>query len=147
MKKVIKAVCSALCFTAMTLPANVMANPVSEVEDNVDEAAVEQELADDYHLAFVTGDFGLQFAMTDPDQSLGAMVMFISDRRGKIVKNAQVITTVIDQEGQRMMQRARPLKGGYLIDTMHLPSGHYRMEAEIVTGGQLLIDEFVFQKT
>jgi hypothetical protein len=146
MKKVIKAVCSALCVTAMALPASALANPANELEDNIEEATVQQDQLDDYHLAFVTGDFGLQFAMTDPNQPLGAMVMFISDPKGKIVKNAQVVTTVIDQAGRQVMQRALPMKGGYLVDTMHLPPGYYRLEAEIVAGGQLLTDEFTFQK-
>jgi len=74
------------------------------------------------------------------------MVMFISDPRGKIVKDAQVVTTVIDYAGRQLMQRALPMKGGYLIDTMQLPPGDYRLEAEIVTSGRLLTDEFVFQK-
>ena len=146
MKKVIKAVCSALCVTAMALPAATLANPVNEAEDSIEDAAIEQDLSGDYHLAFVTGDFGLQFALTDMNQPLGAMVMFISDPRGKIVKNAQVVTTVIDHAGRQMMQRARPMKGGYLIDTMHFPPGHYRLEAEIATNGWLLTDEFAFQK-
>jgi hypothetical protein len=146
MKKVIKAVCSALCVTAMAMPASALANPVNELDDNIEDATVQQGQAEDYKLAFVTGDFGLQFAVTGPNQALGAMVMFISDPRGKIVKDAQVVTTVIDCTGRQLMQRARPMKGGYLIDTMQLPPGYYRLEAEIVTCGRLLTDEFVFQK-
>jgi hypothetical protein len=146
MKKVIKAVCSALCVTAMAMPASALASSVNELEDNIEDSTVQQDQSDDYNLAFVTGDFGLQFAVTDPNQPLGAMVMFISDHKGKIVKDAQVVTTVIDHAGGQMMQRARPLKGGYLIDTMHLPPGHYRLETEIVTNSRLLTDEFVFQK-
>lgn len=146
MKKLIKAVCSALCVTAMTLPASAMANPVNEFDDNIDDATIQQDPSDDYKLAFVTGDFGLQFAVTGPNQPLGAMVMFISDSKGKIVKDAQVVTTVIDCVGHQLMQRALPMKGGFLIDTMQLPPGQYRLEAEIVTNGQLLTDEFTFQK-
>jgi hypothetical protein len=44
------------------------------------------------------------------------------------------------------MRRARPLKGGYLIDTAYLAPGPYRLEAEIITDGQLLTDEFLFRK-
>jgi hypothetical protein len=146
MKKIIKAVCSALCVTAMALPASALANPGNELDDNIEEATVQQEQSDDYNLAFVTGDFGLQFAVTGPNLALGAMVMFVSDPRGKIVKDAQVVTTVIDCAGRQLMQRAQPMKGGYLIDTMQMPPGHYRLEAEIVTNGRLLTDEFVFQK-
>jgi hypothetical protein len=74
------------------------------------------------------------------------LVMFISNPDGKIVKDAQVVTTIIDQNGGQVMRRARPLKGGYLIDTAHLTPGPYRLEAEIVTNGCLLTDEFLFQK-
>ena len=146
MKKIIKAVCSALCVTAMALPASALADPVNELDDNIEDSTVQKDQSEDYNLAFVTGDFGLQFAVTDADQALGAMVMFISDPRGKIVKDAQVVTTVIDYAGRQLMQRALPMKGGYLIDTMQLPPGDYRLEAEIVTSGRLLTDEFVFQK-
>ena len=146
MKKIIKAVCSALCVTAMALPASALADPVNELNDNTEDATFQQGQAEDYKLAFVTGDFGLQLAVTDSDQALGAMLMFISDPRGKIVKDAQVVTTVIDDAGHQLMQRARPMKGGYLIDTMQLPPGYYRLEAEIVTSGRLLTDEFLFQK-
>ncbi len=146
MKKIIKAVCSALCVTAMAMPATVLADPASESEEIADDVTMQQELPDDYHLAFVTGDFGLQAVMTTQDQPFGAMVMFIIDRHGKTIKDAQVVTTVIDGAGRQLMQRALPLKGGYLIDTMRLPPGDYRMEAEVVTNGQLLADQFVFRK-
>jgi hypothetical protein len=145
MKKVIKAICSALCVTSMAMPAAALADPPGEPEDRAEDVPV-QQLSDDHHLAFVTGDFGLQTMVAVRQQPLGDMLLFISDRQGKIVKDARVVTTVIDPAGGQLMQRALPMKGGYLIDTMHLPPGRYRLETEVVTQGQLLTDLLVFQK-
>jgi hypothetical protein len=146
MKKLIQALCSVFFVTTMALPAGALANTAEEVKDSAEEQAVQSPEADDYHLAFLSGDFGLQFARTRMADQFATLVMFISNPDGKIVKDAQVVTTIIDQNGGQVMRRARPLKGGYLIDTAHLTPGPYRLEAEIVTNGCLLTDEFLFQK-
>lgn len=146
MKKVIKAVCSALCVTTMAMPAPALAGPDQETEDLVEDVVTQPDQLSNYQLAFVTGDYGMQFAITGPSQPFGAMVMFISDPNGRMVKDALVVTTIIDRDGRQMMQRASTRKGGYLIDTMQLPPGHYRMEAEIATNGHFLTDAFAFQK-
>ena len=72
--------------------------------------------------------------------------MFLSDPDGKIVKNAQVVTTIVDQNGVQQMRRAKPLKGGYLVNTVYLTPGQCRLEAEVVVDGWLLTDEFQFQR-
>jgi len=146
MKKMVQALCSVFFITTMALPADVLASGVEGIKDTTEELAVQSTEADDYHLAFLSGDFGLQFARTRLSDQFATMLMFISNPDGKIVKDAQVVTTTIDQNGGQLMRRARPLKGGYLIDTAHLAPGPYRMEAEIVTSGCLLTDEFLFQK-
>ena len=151
MRKLIQALCSIFFVTTLTLPADALVNNAEEPNDNSDEQAIEQAIQpvrdDDYHVAFLSGDFGLQFTRTPMTDQFATMVMFISDPDGKVVKGAHVVTTIIDQNGAQLMRRARPLKGGYLIDTAHLAPGPYRLEAEIITNGQLLTDEFLFQKT
>ncbi|MGK2945856.1 MAG: hypothetical protein ACSLFC_14095 [Desulfuromonadales bacterium] len=146
MKKLIQALCSVFFVTAMVLPSDALANSAEEYKETSEEQAVQTGKADDYHLAFLSGDFGLQFNRTQMTDQFETLVMFISNPDGKVVKDAQVITTVIDQNGTQLMRRARPLKGGYLIDTAHLAPGPYRLEAEIVTNGWLLTDQFIFQK-
>ena len=147
MKKFIQALFSIFFVTSMALPADALENSVEEPKDTSEEQAIEPVMADDYHVAFLSGDFGLQFSRIPMTDQFATMVMFISNPDGKVVKGAQVVTTIIDQNGTQMMRRARPLKGGYLIDTAHLAPGPYRLEAEIITNGQLLTDEFLFQKT
>lgn len=72
--------------------------------------------------------------------------LFITGADGKIIKNAQVVTTIIDQQGNQQAARALPFKGGYMIAIDHLPAGQYLVEAEILTKGQLLTDQFRFNK-
>jgi hypothetical protein len=146
MKKFIQALCSVFFVTTMALPADALTNSTEELRDASEEQAVEPVIVDDYHVAFLSGDFGLQFSRIPMTDQFATMLMFISNPGGKVVKDAQVVTTIIDQNGAQLMRRARPLKGGYLIDTAYLAPGPYRLEAEIITDGQLLTDEFLFRK-
>ena len=75
------------------------------------------------------------------------MLIFITNPEGEIVKDAHVVTSIIGQNGFQVMRRARLFKGAYLIDTARLTPGNYRLEAEVVTSGWLLTDEFSFQYT
>ncbi len=146
MKRIFKGLCSLFFATTIAFPASAMATFVEEFDDVAEEQVIQSSEPDNYKLAFLTGDFGLHFSnMGSIDQS-GTLVMFLSDPNGRIIKNAQVITTIIDQNGTQQMYRANPMKGGYLVNTTHLIEGPYRLEAEIVTNGWLLTDEFYFQK-
>ena len=150
MKKLIKALCSAFCLMSVSVPLNALATPSEAVVDNNDEQ-IEQssdaELRDDqYHLAFLTGDFGMQTADRLAERPIDTMMLFVSDREGKMVKDAQVVNTIINQQGLQKMTRARIYKGGYVVAINHLPAGRYRLESEIITGGQLLTNEFNFYK-
>ncbi len=146
MKKFIQALCSIFFVTTMAVPADALVNSAENLKETSEEHAVQSVSADDYHVAFLSGDFGLQFSRMPMTDQFATMLMFISNPDGKVVKDAQVVTTCIDQNGAQLMRRARPLKSGYLIDTAHLTPGPYRLEAEIITNGQLLTDEFLFLK-
>lgn len=102
--------------------------------------------SDNFNLTLLTGGFSLLLFKTGFLDQLGTLVMFLGDPDGEIVKDAQIITTIIDQSGTQQIRRARPLNGGYQIKTADLKSGQYRLEVEIVTYGWLLTDEFYFQK-
>ena len=147
MKKLLKALFSVLFATTMVLPVEALANPVQEFDEIVEECEAQPSESDNYSLTFLKGDFSSQLAKIDTKDQPEYLVIFISDPDRKIVKNAQVVTTIIDQNGSQMMRRARAFKGGYLIDTGQLTSGQYRVEAEIVTNGWLLTDEFNLQQT
>jgi len=150
MKKVFKSMCSILCMIGLTAPINVIAAPSEEGNDIVDEQieqSAEPDFQDSYHMAFLTGDFGLKYTsgqlLGDPVDTL---LLLVSNPQGKIVKNAQVIYTIINQSGEQRMNRARPYKGGYVVGINNLNSGRYRLETEVATDGQLLTDEFYFVK-
>jgi hypothetical protein len=123
MKRICKGLCSVLFATSVALPANTLATPLDDFEDVAEERVAQPAASDSYKLAFLTGDFGLHFSGMGTIYQPGTMVMFLSGPDGKIVKNAQVVTTIIDQNGAQQMQRAQPLKGGYLVDTTYLPQG------------------------
>jgi hypothetical protein len=146
MKKLSKTVCSVLFATSMAFPANALANPNPELDDAAEERVAQSCEDDQYNMAFLSGDFDLYYAKEGMTDQIGTMVMFLSGPNGKIIKDAQVVTTIIAPNGSQQMRRARPVKGGYLIETEHLPPGQYRLEAEIITAGRLLTDEIHFQK-
>jgi len=146
MKNLVNVLCSIFFATTLSLPAEALANPVEDLNDTIDEQVVEHSAADCYHLALLTGDFGLQLVKTGSTYNSGPPIVFTSDPTGKIVKDAQVITTIIASSGDQIMLRAWPFKCGYLVATNHLSPGRYRVEAEIVTEGRILTDEFSFIK-
>ncbi len=145
MKKISKALFSVFFATTMALPATVMADPAQEFDSTAEEEVNQLSEDENYNLAFLTGDFSMQFSRAGMTDQYGTLVMFLSGPDGKIVKDAQVVTTIIAQDGAQQMLRARPLKGGYMVDTAHLAAGQYRLETEIITNGWLLTDEFHFQ--
>jgi|GEM_PF-3195007 len=150
MKKLIKTVCSAFCMMSITMPINALANPPEEsidlIDEQVEQSADETLDENDYHMAFLTGDFGLQAANRVAAKPIETLVLFISDPQGKIIKNAQVVNTIVGQAGRQTMSRARPYRGGYMVAIHSLPAGRYRLETEIVADGRLLTDEFIFTR-
>ena len=150
MKNLLKKVCSAFCVMSITVPINALAMTPEEAVDLLDEQ-VEQSDGEirgenGYHMAFLTGDFGLQVAKGIAGKPIETLVLFVSDAQGKIIKDAQVVNTIIDQAGRQAMSRARPYRGGYLVEVDRLPTGSYRLETEIIADGQLLTDEFIFTR-
>jgi hypothetical protein len=146
MKKLCKALCSLFFVTTIALPGIPLASTSQDSDDSADEMVAGSAEEDTYKVAFLNGDFGLFYSRAGAPAQFGTLLMFLSDPKGKIIKDAQVVTTIIDQNGTQTMLRARPLKGGYLVDAEHLTPGQYRLEAEIITAGWLLTDELHFQK-
>jgi hypothetical protein len=143
MKKLIQVLCSVFFATTISLPADALSNPVENIDDTTKEQSSDY---DSYHLALITGDFGLQYARMDSPLHPETPMIFVSDPAGKIINNAQVITTIITPEGDQFMHQAYPIKNGYLLPTNHLSPGRYRIEAEVIIQGCLLTDEFSFVK-
>ena len=150
MKKRITLFCSTFCFLSATLPGSVMATPVEELLDPVEEQAEQctegENREGGHHLVFVTADFRLETVSMEAGAPIGTLILYVSDKDGKIIKDAQVITTIIDGQGNQQSDRALPYKCGYLVGVDQLPIGEYLVETEIVTGGQLLTEEFRFNK-
>jgi hypothetical protein len=146
MKKLCKALCSLFFVTSIAFPGAVIASTNQETDDTADELVIGSGEEGTYNLAFLNGDFGLHNSRAAMHEQCGTMLVFLCGPHGKIVKDAQVVTTIVDQYGNQTMRRARPLKGGYLVDTEHLAPGPYRLETEVITSGWLLTDELHFQK-
>jgi hypothetical protein len=147
MKKVFRTIISILFTIAMTSPSGALATTVQEVEETVDERETKVFDCEEYSLIFLTGDFELSLSRSNVVDQAGSLVLFLTNPDGKIIKDAQVVTTIVGQNGSQIMHRARPFKNAYLIDTGQLMPDRYRLEAEIVTNGRLLTDEFFFQHT
>ena len=129
----------------MIFMANALPNPTEEFDDADEERNPPLE-SGNFKQALLTDGFELLLFNTHLRGKLGAMVIFLGDPDGELIKDAQVITTIVGKSGTQQMRRAHPWKGGYLIDTEYLKFGQYRLEVEIVTDGWLLTDEFYFQK-
>jgi hypothetical protein len=136
-------------FLALTMstPTEVLANPAPELNDVVEEGDVYSAEPDEgnYTMMFLRSDFGMSLDKKNISDQVGSLVMFIANPEQKIVKNAQVVVTLISQSGEQTMTRARPYKGGYFISTDSLLPGRYRLEAEVLTEGWLLTDQFHFE--
>jgi hypothetical protein len=146
MTKLCKALCSLFFATTIAFPGTVLASTNQETDDTADELVAGSGEEGTYNLAFLNGDFGLHKSRAAVHEQCGTMLVFLCGPQGKIVKDAQVVTTIVDQHGNQTMHRARPLKGGYLVDTEHLAPGPYRLETEIITAGRMLTDELHFHK-
>ena len=147
MKKLIQVLCSIFFATTISLPADALATSVEEFDDEIEGNTAQYSDPDSYHLALVTGDFGLQLAGNSATRHSSTPMIFISDPAGRMVVDAQVVTTIIEPNGDQVMNRAWPFKSGYMLSTNYLPPGRYLVEAEIVTNGWLLTDAFIYVKT
>jgi len=144
MKRLIQVLCSVLFATNMSFPVDAFANSVEDLNDSVDEQVSRFSADDSYHMALVAGDFGVQHPRTSRTGQTGSPLIFVHDANGRVVKDAQVVTTIIAPDGTQAMSRAWPYNGGYLVFTNHLLPGRYRVETEVVTDGMLLTREFIF---
>jgi len=147
MRKWTKLICSAFCFLNITLPGNVLATNLDDQIENSEDQTEQFSQEDKEHLlTFMTADSNLHEVSMQAGQPIESLHLFLADTSGKIIKDAQVITTLIDQDGNHKASRATPYKCGYFVATDQLPAGSYRVETEIVARGQLWTDEFVFNK-
>jgi hypothetical protein len=147
MKNIFRIICSLIFATSVTLPADVLATEIDEADPDGQEIAAESAVSDQYQLSLVVGDFGL-LSQRENDLSFSdSPLIFVSDPTGKIIKNAQVVTTIVAVDGTcENMHRAWPFRGGYLVPTNDLPAGRYFVEAEIITDGRLITDLFTLEK-
>jgi hypothetical protein len=131
-----------MLFMTNTLPCSI------EEPANIDEKREPPPSEpDNFNLTLLDGGFSLLIFKTGFLDRPGTLVIFLGDPDGEIIRDAKIITTIIDQNGIQQMRGAQPLAGGYGVKTAHLRPGQYRLEVEIVTYGWLLTDEFCFQVT
>lgn len=145
MKKIIQLLCSLLFATSISCPAEALVAPAEASMDTKVEEYVEVKPSEDYQINLLKVDLGELGRELSQDRQT-QQILFVNDSRGKVVKDAQVVTTLISPNGHQIMMRAWPFVGGYLVPTGNLPAGQYRMEVEAATNGQLLTDEFVILK-
>jgi len=150
MRKPFKFLGLVFCFLSITLAGNVLAirseEMLENLEEQADQATEKNDRDKDCRLFFVKSDLGVQEASLEAGEPIHILHLFITGMDGKIIKNAQVVTTIIDQQGNQQANRALPFKGGYILSIDQLATGKYLVETEIVTKGQLLAEVFRFNK-
>lgn len=150
MKKPFKLLGVALCSLSISVAGNALASPEEALAFNdgpANRSAQNEEEKRDCNVFFVKDNFSIQLASMHPGEPVNTFHMFVTDHDGKIVKNAQVVTTIIDKHGHQQLCRAIPYKGGYLLAIEHLAPGEYTVEAEIVAKNHLMVDMFRFAKS
>jgi hypothetical protein len=147
MKNFFKTLLSIFCAMSVSAPTTVLANTDQEFEEVSEEQEIRPADSDNYSLTFLNADFVLSRDRSDIRDQAESLIIFVADPLGKIVKDAQVVTTIVGPYGDQLMRRAHPYKGGYVINTKMLTPGTYRVETEIATNGWLLTDEFNFLRT
>lgn len=141
MKKFIQFLCSLLFATSISCPAEAVVIQTEDPAELRAEECVDVVTGENYQITLVR--LGLDEMVGDLPPSLpDKQVLFISDTRGKIIKKAQVVATIITPNGQQFMLRPSPFVGGYLLPTGNLPAGQYRVEVEAATNGQFVTEEF-----
>ena len=144
MKKIFKSLLSVLFAVVMTSQGGAFATTLQELEEPLEEQKYNSD-SDEVTLTFLKADLNLTLSRSDLSDHADSLVVFITNPGGRIVKNAQVVTTIIGVDGSQVMSRALPFKGAYLINTALLTPGQYHLEAEIITDGNLFTDEFKFK--
>lgn len=147
MKKPIKFVGLALCSLSITITGNTPAASSRELSGFTEEQTLESNTrVKDCRLFFVKNNLGLQQASMDAGEPVSTLHLFVTGNDDRIIKNAQVITNLIGEDGSQQLARALPFKGGYLLAIDHLCSGEYVVEAEVIAKGEFMTDTFRFEK-
>ena len=149
MKKPLKLLGVALCSISISVAGNALASTEETLAFNdgqPNRTAEDKDEKKDCSIFFVKDNLSVQMASLDPGEPVNTFHMFVTDHDGKIVKNAQVVTTIIDKAGSQQLSRAIPYKGGYILAIDHLATGEYLVEAEIIAKNQLMVDMFRFNK-
>jgi hypothetical protein len=120
------------CIANMALPAQAM--PEQTTDDDIRQLHV--SISDGYRL---------NFALEETSSTALKLTIHRSD--GSLVKNAQVVIALIDHEDRHHLARADAGRDGYRVDTGPLAAELCRVEAEIITDGQLLTDHFRIDPT
>ena len=141
---------AAFCVFSIALAGNALARGQERHldcrEEQVDLLAEESGEKKECCLFFVKRDLALQVAGMNAGDPIDTLHLFITDPQERLIKDAQVIVTVIDDRGCQQSSRALPMKGGYQVAIGHLPAGRYLVETEIIGDGRLLTDLFRFVK-
>ncbi|WP_303720813.1 hypothetical protein [Malonomonas rubra] len=145
MKKIIQLLCSLLFATSIYCPADALVVPSEDPTDLNVEESLEVRSSEDYQVTLLEMDLG-ELSRRQSQHVPNQQMLFVCDSRGKVIKDAQVVTTLVLPNGRQLMTRAWPFVGGYLIPTSNLPAGQYRLEVEAATNGQFVTDEFIFWK-
>jgi len=114
------------CVANMALPAEAMPDPTTD-----DNQQLHTSTSEGYQLSFARDGANasiLKLAIRHPD--------------GSAVDDAQVVIALIDGQGRHQLARAAADRDGYRIDTGTLAAELCRVEAEVITDGQLLTDHF-----
>ena len=149
MKRPLKLLGVALCSLSITVAGNALATSEETLiygDEQPNRSVDEKEGEKFCRVFFIKDNFSVQVASLDPGEPVNTFHMFVTDHDGKIVKNAQVVATIIDKDGGQQLSRAIPYKGGYILAIDHLAAGEYLVEAEILAKNQLMVDMFRFNK-
>lgn len=115
------------CVANMALPAEAMPDHATD---------------DDNHQIHASTSEGYRLSFAYAGANASALRLSVSRSDGSAVKDAQVVIALIDHRGRQHRARAAAEHGGYRIDTAPLAAELCRVEAEIITDGQLLTDHF-----
>lgn len=142
MKKIFQFLCSGFFATSICCSVDAFVVPVDETSDISTKISSDSTSNKYYKNSLLEMDLG-DLLKEHSQVRQKKQILFVSDSQGNIITNAQVVATIIPPSGSHIMKRAWPFGGGYLIPTGKLSPGQYRVEVEVITGSQLMTDEFV----
>lgn len=145
MKKMIQLLCSLLFATSISCPADALVVPGEDPGDLRVEECLEVSPGEDIQIILLQMEQD-EFGREQSPAIAGRQVLFVRDSQGRVIKNAQVVTTIVGANGRQIMKRAWPSVGGYLVPTGTLSAGQYRVEVEVAADGQFVTDEFMLRK-